>query len=511
PFADVDESVRYLESRCGRVSAITVVDDGEKFGVWPGTHGHVYGDGWLDRFFDRVLATSWLRMATFADVIDGTRATDRVYLPTASYREMGEWALATPAGRRLVAARRALAQCGDGSEFQDLLPGGFWRSFLVKYPEIGDTYWKMLRLSEALQREAGQRPGDERLDQARTQLLRGQANDAYWHGVFGGCYLPHLRRAVKQSLLAAERLLAETSAAPAVAWTRGDVNGDGREEILIRTPALAVTLNPALGGAVTELGAFEYGLDLADVLARRPETYHDRLRARTGEAGTGGGVHTIHAPPTAKEAGLEAFLEYDDLRRASLLDGLFEGEEPLDPVAPWRAARVVLGRMALAASVQAEDGGVTARFTLPAGAAAPFRVAKRVRVRDADVEARYTIGGPEAAPGGRRWAVQWNLALTAGDGAGRYFDLPGRPPLRSRGQRSDLDGVTLVDEWLGLEARLQWRPAAEVRWGPVETVSISEAGFERIYQGTAFLIVWVLPAVSSGQWEMTTALGVRPR
>jgi len=28
----------------------------------------------------------------------------------------------------------------------------------------------------------------------RERLWQGQANDAYWHGVFGGCYLPHLRR-----------------------------------------------------------------------------------------------------------------------------------------------------------------------------------------------------------------------------------------------------------------------------------------------------------------------------
>ncbi|HXL45208.1 MAG TPA: alpha-amylase/4-alpha-glucanotransferase domain-containing protein, partial [Candidatus Binatia bacterium] len=51
-------------------------------------------------------------------------------------------------------------------------------------------------------------------------------------------------------------------------------------------------------------------------------------------------------------------------------------------------------------------------------------------------------------------------------------------------------GVTLVDEWVGVRARLEWGPAAELAWGPVQTVSVSEAGFERIYQGTAVLVVW---------------------
>src|SRR5205823_1877303 len=91
PFAEVEASLEYLAARRGRVPAVTMVDDGEKFGVWPGTHAHVYEKGWLDRFFDRLLATEWLDLVTLSDIVDRVEATDRVYLPTASYREMGEW------------------------------------------------------------------------------------------------------------------------------------------------------------------------------------------------------------------------------------------------------------------------------------------------------------------------------------------------------------------------------------------------------------------------------------
>ena len=55
------------------------------------------------------------------------------------------------------------------------------------------------------------------------------------------------------------------------------------------------------------------------------------------------------------------------------------------------------------------------------------------------------------------------------------------------------------------------RPGAEISWGPVETISVSEAGFERIYQGTAFLLVWQLDDVSSEGWEFTTRLTTRAR
>ena len=83
-----------------------------------------------------------------------------------------------------------------------------------------------------------------------------------------------------------------------------------------------------------------------------------------------------------------------------------------------------------------------------------------------------------------------NLALTAGDAPGRYLTAPGRPSLGSTGRERGAGGVTLVDEWIGVRVRLEWAPAAELAWGPVQTVSVSEAGYERIYQGTALLVVW---------------------
>src|SRR6185503_3413943 len=89
PFADIDQTLAYLESRRERATAITMVDDGEKFGVWPGTYARVYEDGWLGRFFDRLLSTSWLELTTLGDVVERRPPSDRVYLPTASYGEMG--------------------------------------------------------------------------------------------------------------------------------------------------------------------------------------------------------------------------------------------------------------------------------------------------------------------------------------------------------------------------------------------------------------------------------------
>ena len=496
PFAEIDKTLEYLEARRAGVTALTVVDDGEKFGAWPGTYDHVYRDGWLERFFDRLAATPWLRLSTFADVLDGVPATDRVYLPTASYREMGDWALPAAAAAALERARHAIG-AGDG-DLASLLRGGFWRGFLVKYPEVADTYWKMLRLSTAVAEAERRRPHDATVAAARESLWRGQANDAYWHGVFGGCYLPHLRRAVKSALLEAERGLDDTVGVSPGARSL-DVDGDGAAEVLIRTRELAVTVVPARGGSVTELAYLPRTLDLADVLTRRPEAYHARLAAEAAQRPEG--ARTIHDAPGHKEAGLAARLAYDPFRRASLLDGLFAPGEPLDAVAPWAAAQRPLAGVRLTHATPRTDGG--AMVTLTSDDALPGGLVKRLAVTDATLHADYRLQA--AAPA--RWAVQWNLALTAGEAPGRYLTLPDRPSLASTGRLLGLDTVTLVDEWIGVRAALTWSTGAELAWGPVETVSVSEAGFERIYQGLALLLTWPLEAGPTELWTAVTVSG----
>jgi alpha-amylase len=402
---------------------------------------------------------------------------------------MGEWALPAAAGRMLEEARRALRGLEGGEQVAGLLRGGFWRNFLVKYPEVGDLYWKMQRLSAAIERRRHERPGDAEVLEAREALWRGQANDAYWHGVFGGCYLPHLRRAVKSALLDAEARLA--AGGEPVTATVDDVNGDGRAEVTVRTPSLAVTLNPAAGGALTEIGALGRRHDLADVLARRPEAYHGQI----GAAAAGGGIRSIHDSLPEKQPGLQRLLVYDRFRRASLLDGWFGRDGVLDAVEPWPAARLALGDAGFEPAVERAGGAVevSLRHRAPG-----LEVDKRVRVRAATIAARYRLAGPAGGAGlDGRWAVQWNLALSAGDAPGRYLLLPGRPSLGSAGRLGEASEVTLVDEWLGLEVRLAWSAGAELAWGPVETVSVSEAGYERIYQGLALLLAWPLSGQAS--------------
>jgi alpha-amylase len=512
PFADPGESLRYLEGRRD-AGAVTLVDDGEKFGVWPGTNRLVYGERWLTRFLDTLRSAPWLRISTFARYLDTQAPTGRVYLPTAAYTEMGEWALPPAAAAELHEARARLGALPEGERLARLLRGGFFRNFLIKYPEVGDTYWKMLRLSRRVHEGLTARPRDPRLLAARERLWQGQANDAYWHGVFGGCYLPHLRRAVKSALIACERRLDAPGKPLGLDCVRADVDGDALPEVLVRTRALGLTLRPGRGASVTELLWLAGEMDTADVLARRPEPYHRQVADRPPDA-AGGEVKTIHAAPAVKETGLTALLRYDRFRRASLLDGLFPAAGELDPLDPWDAARLVVGERPFEHEVKTSSREVAVLCALSRPDGLPLALQKSVTATADDpaltVTYRLRWEGEEPLEG--RWAVQWNLTLSAGDAPGRYYRVAGRPSLGSRGRLPAVHGLAMVDEWLGCELSLRWASPADIGWAPVETVSLSEAGFERIYQGSALLFAWPLRLSPGQTWEtsMRVSIGDAP-
>src|SRR3981081_265633 len=209
PFGKVEDVIAYLRDaaslHAGGVAAMG--DDMEKFGVWPGTHEHCYTDGWLSDFFTALEENSdWLAGSTLGSYLETHAPLGRADLPTASYTEMMEWALPTRVRQRY---HEVLKEFSARPEVLSFLRGGSWRGFFRKYPESNLLHKKMLhvsaRIAAAPVRHDGSKANDELL-QAHDLLLRAQCNDAYWHGIFGGIYAPHLRTDPWRNLIRAEAI-----------------------------------------------------------------------------------------------------------------------------------------------------------------------------------------------------------------------------------------------------------------------------------------------------------------
>ena len=267
PFQPPEDTVAYLRLLREQGQRLAVLaDDGEKFGGWPGTREWVYDSGWLDRFFvamRAVIDSGDVVLSRFDEALGSVPSGGLAYLPTASYREMEGWSLPTPAALRFLALE---AELGDERLRADgaLVRGAHWRNFLVKYAESNRMHKKMLALSQ-LCRDRGDPPD------ARRAIGRAQCNDAYWHGVFGGLYLPFLRAEIWRNLAMAE---GELRAGESLQYEERDLDFDGHAELWIHSSRFSAIVSPGRGGSVEELTRFGLGENLADALTRRREAYH---------------------------------------------------------------------------------------------------------------------------------------------------------------------------------------------------------------------------------------------
>jgi hypothetical protein len=513
PFRDIQESYDYLRRLADEHPGATVVcaDDGEKFGAWPNTFDHVFTHGWLRRFCGMVRdCRDWLRPTTFAEVVRSTLPLGKVYIPDGSYREMTEWALPTA---RQVELNDALRQTAGDPSAGRLRPfvraGGFWRNFKVKYAESDEMYARMLGLSERLARAEAADDDEvdpDYLDAARQELYRGQCNCAYWHGTFGGLYLPHLRNAVYAHLIAAHNALddAEGRTGPRVSVEAGDYNLDGRQEVCLENDHLVAFVRPACGGHLYELDVRHALANVLNTLDRRPEPYHDAIAGRPD----GDGPRFTPDRVVLKHDGLGRRLVYDRDPRKALVDHVFAPDARLDDLLAGRdVERGDFTRGAYLAKL-VRDADRVALVMEREGRAdgAILRVRKTIELAAA-VPALEVIYELEDLPEGSclHFAVEMNVASMAGHADDRYYSDPSGARLGLLDSTLDLDGQTgvrLTDEWLDLSVGLSWSKPAGLWCLPVETVSQSEGGFEAVYQSSAVVPRWAVTGDESRRWEV---------
>lgn len=486
PFRPVDATIKELRERQQQGAQLVVyADDGEKFGAWPGTHQRVHKEGWVEAFFAAIEQSDFLQTTTLEDAWAFAKPVRRVYLSGGSYPEMTEWALDGPTARRVTSARNALA---TRDELQWLVRGGEWRQFLVRYPEANALHKRMLLVSEDLARRSILDLSAE-VRQAQQHLWRGQGNDAYWHGVFGGIYLPHLRADAYASLLKAERYLAERRAA---AGEQRDYDVDGYDEYIFRGNHGAVIVH-AIGGAIAEWDIYDAAVNLVDTLARWPEQEHEQLRraekAKRVLVGKAGEKEqkSIHEVVRAKERGLTKYLEYDVARRLLFQDAL-------------RAGKGEFGTALLTSPYtlqpQREARTVSLVLEAPVQDIAQTRIAIRKDIRiveeGREVTVRYRVRnvGDRAFAGALRSALNLGLLVESDPqdhlavGA-RKFALAKPFEVKTADQLVVHSATRHFDLTLTMEN-------AQISARPIYSVANSEQGFERIYQCTELALGWGL-------------------
>ncbi|HWQ40352.1 MAG TPA: alpha-amylase/4-alpha-glucanotransferase domain-containing protein [Burkholderiales bacterium] len=464
PFSPAPEAVAYLESLATEdgSGAAVYFDDIEKLGIWPETHEWVYGKKWLEQFIEGVLRSTLIRSAHYRDFHAGRRTRGVVYLPATSYIEMNEWSLPPAQAHEwadLVAQEKAANRYAARKA---LIRGGIWRNFIARYPESNWAHKRMLSLSARV----ASLPKAAITPQMQNLLHLAQANDAYWHGLFGGIYLPHLRRAVWNAIVALEALLDAGAERKAVVSV--DTDHDGHDEIFLSNGELQAVIRDDGQGAIHELDAYWLRHNFGDTLARREEHYYRKILQGVQRAHDGEGIASAHDRVGFRHPIAPEDLIPDARPRAIFLDRLLrDGRE----VAPGYAL----------AEAAPDHVALTSR---QAG------VAKIFALRDRRLRVDYVF---DATPGMLESAL--NLAMPSCDGVLGRYRLKGEIAggFGQSFEWRDITGLTLEDDVLGGKLVLEISEPVTVRALPHRTVSQSEEGFEKIMQAVTLQLATPRP------------------
>jgi len=464
PGATLDYIRRAREKEHADTMCFFFADDGEKFGAWPYTHRWVYGKGWLRDFFILLEKNAeWLQTLTYSEVMDTVTPEAVRKIPESSYAEMMKWS------------------------------GGNFRNFLRRYPEADRMHKRMLSLSDMIEEFATEdAPCAEntRLREAKKELFKAQSGCAYWHGTFGGVYLPHLRSGVYRHLIKAQNIIstAREKDTGHIRTVEHDL-GDGKRETVIENGFVNVFVKPFEGGGVSELDYKPLNLNLINTMSRIREVYHKKLgknyflRIKVARRSVAcGNIVDIHDILGLGERGLRKILCYDDYRRNSFLTHIYGDKKP------WREAPKGRG---------GDDGFLKGAYTARTESNREF-IAYILSRRggfpsdsgmlfDLEVTKEITVGSSPAVmfthriskhAGGTallRYAVEFNFLI---------WDRA----VLSRPRLARTDRFSLKDRYSDISLDFFLDRKFTVFRYPVYTVNETERGLKKTFQGVSVLI-----------------------
>ncbi len=258
PFAKSSDSIDEVK----KYSTAIIFDDLEKFGLWPKTYDWVYGQNWLNEFVQKAIEE--VETIHFKDYYKENSSLGLIYLPESSYIEMNEWA------------------------------NGKWKNFFIKYSESNRIHKRVLEF-KALQNEP---------------LFKAQTNDVFWHGAFGGIYLPNLRDNAYRYIIECEDFLPN-------GVTIEDIEILGYPQLKVKTKKLILRFS-AKGGALIEFDSRDKRFNFQNTLTKREESYHKDMLKETNSLNNE--IETIHNMQYNLSNELKKELVFDSYERVSFID-----------------------------------------------------------------------------------------------------------------------------------------------------------------------------------------------
>ncbi len=462
PFKQPRATIDYFKkiSKHRKNPLFTYGDDGEKFGEWPWTHNWVYKKGWLNNFFRELSKNKdWLKMVTFSEYLNMYPPLKEVSIPEASYEEMMEWS------------------------------GGSWMNFLSRYPESNQMHKRMKSVSDRISRLSS----GTKTEKAKRELYKGQTNCSYWHGVFGGIYLHHLRSAVYEHLINADRITDEIEYRGEVSKThikKVDFYNEDRLTLIAENKDFFISVDPARGGIIRELDYKKKPANLINTLARRKESYHKKILDKIANRST----EPIEILDIIKkmDTRIKGGIFYDKHIRSCLIDHFIDKD--LDRIDFENCNYIDLGDFASSAYVDKIEGEKIILSRNGKVGAKPLALTKELRISsNAEIGITYFLKNKGISEIDTFFGIEFNITMPYAD-SDRYSyvtDKRALGGLDGHGSILATNSFSIKDSRAELGTGLIFSKVPDRLWYfPVYTVSQSERAYDLTFQSSCIFPIW---------------------
>jgi len=464
PFAKVRSTIEYFKNLHGKEDCIVFADDGEKFGFWPHTYKWVYDKGWLNSLFRYLSTSPIVRTCTFSDIASDINPICKVSIPQTSYCEMMDWAQ------------------------------GNFKNFFKIYPEANIMRNRMLTVSEDIEKIDARHLADENQKsmhkEACIELYKAQSGCAYWHGIFGGLYINHLRQGVYKHLINAQKKLETLSKYKGIYLRMHDFDNDDKEEVILGNRFFDLYIKPDNAGSIFGFDNKVKSYNMVNTITRKRESYHSKLfgKKRTSLNDVKSDIENnkyidIHDVLGINGRNLKKYLIYDDAKKDSILEYIIKEEPDFRNArfnergnfiklqrAPSRVDKII-DRDYASLMLEKEEvlyfDGIKQRIY----------ISKELTVLNApEIYVEYAIRNLSGDKFSATFAIEYNWSFM-----NRQF-------LKRRHFKA-VNSFTFDDEWSGIKLKYYFNDPVSIWTMPVYTVNETEMGLGKTYQYISFLIL----------------------
>jgi alpha-amylase len=325
---------------------------------------------------------------------------------------------------------------------------------LEKYPESRDLHQQIGQLSASLSE-----PPDA--------LLQAESNDVFWHGVFGGLYLKHLRLTAWRNLNEARRF--------------SDPLPVTSEQLAVSSERWFARFSPEIGGALIELSHRRTGHNFLATLTRRREPYHEQMPS---------------PPPVdwyPRRALLDHFLhESTTLENFAACRYSEQGDFVNQPYEAGNGTASVPYKLSRRGGVWVGENWL------------PMQVDKTVDAQDDRILIHYQLTNPNDTSVDLWFGIEFNFVLPHAERPACDFSVNSDNVSRSLSHLSsedDATSLTLVDHWMNVRLNLSWDKPSGLWHCPITTASQAVEGIQWTHQSSAFLLHWKLHLAPDENWQ----------